>query len=111
MNLTHQAVAGIPRWWATLLVLIAVAAAVWAVEALTITSLLSFRARDVARLAAFSLARHPGVTLATTCLLVATAAILLASEAALALLGSVLALVLVRVCRPVIEEIQRELTT
>lgn len=111
VNLAHFTATGLPRWWAVLLVLAAAAATLWAVNALVITSLFAFRATDVARLAASSLARTPGVTLGNACLLVVAAGVTaVSSEAVLALLGSVLASALLRTCRPMILEIQREFT-
>jgi hypothetical protein len=111
VNLAHLTAAGVPSWWAVLLILLAVAATLVAVNALVLTSLFAFRARDVARLAAAFLTRTPGVTLGNACLLVVAAGITaVSSEAVLALLGSVLAAMLVRTCRPMIAETQRDFT-
>ena len=97
VNLAHFSAAGVPGWWAVLLVVVAVAATLVAADALVITSLFSFRAADVARLAASYVGSRPGVTA-------------VASEVVLALLGSVLAAMLLRSCRPMVAEIQREFT-
>jgi uncharacterized membrane protein YesL len=111
VNLAHFSAAGVPGWWAVLLVVVAAAATLAAVNALVITSLFAFRAADVARLAVSSLGRAPGVTLGNACLLVVAAGVTaVSSEAVLALLGSVLAAALLRTCRPMIAEIQREFT-
>jgi hypothetical protein len=111
VNLTHFRAAGIPTWWAVLLVVLAAGVTIWGVNALVITSLFSFRARDVARLAAYFLGRAKGVTLGNACLLVVAAGVtVLASEAVLALLGSVLALLLLRSCQPMIVVIEKEFT-
>jgi uncharacterized membrane protein YesL len=111
VNLAHFTAAGVPAWWALVLVVVAAVGTLAAVNALVIASLFSFRAVDVARLAVAFIARSPGVALGNTCLLVLAAGVTaLASEAVLALLGSVLALALVRTCRPMIAEIQREMT-
>lgn len=111
VNLAHVRAAGVPRWWAVLLVLGGVAATLWLIDALVITSLFAFRPLDVARLAAFSVTHDPGVTLGSAGLLVVAAAVTaLSSEAVLALLGSVLALALLRTSRPMIVEIRREFT-
>ncbi len=111
VNLAHLAAAGVPRWWAALLVLVGAAATLAAANALVITSLFAFRARDVGRLSVAFLARTPGVTLGNACLLIVAAAITaVSSEAVLALLGSVLAAALVRTCRPMIVEVQRDFT-
>ncbi|ROO62354.1 uncharacterized protein DUF624 [Micromonospora sp. Llam0] len=109
VNLAYFGAAGVPRWWAALLVLVAVAAAVWGGTALVITSLFAFRARDVARLAAHFLTRTPGATLGVLALLVVAAGVTVyASEAVLALVGSVLALLLLRTSRPMITAIEKE---
>ena len=111
VNLAHFSAARVPGWWAVLLVVVAVAATLAAMDALVITSLFAFRAIDVARLAVSYLGRAPGVTLANACLLVVAAGITaVATEAVLALLGSILAAMLLRTCRPMIAEIQREFT-
>ncbi|MFI6761084.1 hypothetical protein ACIBF5_18300 [Micromonospora sp. NPDC050417] len=110
-NLTHFAVAGVPDWWGVLLVLVALGVTLWCANALVITSLFAFRTRDVARLALHFLARTPGVTVGNACLLlVAVAVTVVTSEAVLGLLGSVLVLTLLRTCRPLIGEIEKEFT-
>jgi Protein of unknown function, DUF624 len=111
VNLAHFAAAGVPGWWGVLLVVVAFAATLCAMDALVITSLFAFRPLDVVRLAAAYLSRTPGVTLGNACLLVAAAGITaFTSEAVVALLGSVLAALLLRTCRPMIAEIQRDFT-
>lgn len=109
INLAHRQASGVPVWWSWLLIVIAVAVALWGVNALIITSLFSFRVRDVARLAVHYLARTPAVTLANACLLaVATAVTLLLSEAVPALLGSLLVLGLLHGGRPMIAAVRAE---
>jgi uncharacterized membrane protein YesL len=111
VNLSHLAAAGVPVWWAVLLALVAAAATLAEVNALVITSLFSFRAPDVVRLAVSHLVRTPGVTLATACLLVVAAGVTVAaSELVLGLLGSVLAAALLRTSGPMIAAIRREFT-
>jgi hypothetical protein len=111
VNLAHFTAAGVPSWWALLLVVVAVATALAAIEALVITSLFTFRATDVLRLAVVYLTRTPGVTLGNLCLLIAVTAItVVSSEAVVALLGSVLAAMLLWTCRPLIADVQREFT-
>src|SRR6185312_12371793 len=101
VNLAHPESAGVPGWWAVVLVLIALVASLWVANALVITSLYAFRARDVARLAVYFLGRTKGVTLGNAGLLVIAAGITYAtSEAILALLGSVLAYGVLVTCRP-----------
>jgi hypothetical protein len=111
INLANLDAAAVPGWWAGLLVVVAVAATLWVANALVITSLFTFRAIDVARLGAYFLGRTAGVTLGTAGLAIAATGItLVSSEAVLALLGSVLALALVRTAQPMITQIQREFT-
>jgi hypothetical protein len=109
MNLAHRSAAGVPGWWAVLLVVVAAAVALVGANALVITSLFAFRARDVARLAAYFVVRTPGVTLANACLaLVAVGVVAVASELVLALLVSVFAVATLRGCTPMIVAIEEE---
>lgn len=111
VNLAYFSAAGVPAWWAVLLVLVAAAATLWMANALVITSLFAFRARDVARLGVYYLTRTWGVALGNAGLLVAAAGVtVLSSEAVLALLGSVLAAALLRTCRPMIVDVQEAFT-
>jgi hypothetical protein len=110
-NLSHLKAAAVPGWWVALMVAVAVAAALWAANALVITSLFAFRPIDVARLAAYFLGRTRGVTLGNLCLLIVAAAVTaLASEAVLALLGSLFAAMLLRTCQPMIHLVEEEFT-
>jgi hypothetical protein len=111
INLANLRAAGVPRWWAVLLVVIAVAGILWVANALLITSLFAFRGRDVARLAGYFLARTPGVTLGNAGLLVLAVGItVVSSEAVLALFGSLFALALWQTTRPMAAIIQQEFT-
>ncbi|MDG4764142.1 YesL family protein [Solwaraspora sp. WMMD406] len=111
VNLAWFDAAGVPAWWGALLVLVAVAATAWGGTALVITSLFAFRARDVARLAAYFLTRTPGTSLGVLALAVVAAGITAyTSEAVLALAGSVLALLLLRTGRPMTTAIEKEFT-
>ncbi|MBB2741670.1 UNVERIFIED_ORG: hypothetical protein FHR35_001490 [Microbispora rosea subsp. rosea] len=110
-TLANFGAAGVPGWWAILLVLIALAAALWGANALVITSLFAFRARDAARLAAYFLFSSPRVALANVCLLVVAAGVtLVASEAALTLLASVFAAALLLNSRSLIAEVTEKFT-
>ncbi len=104
VNLTHLADAGVPAWWAGVLVVLAAVATLWAANALVITSLFAFRGRDVARLAWYLLVRTRGVTLANACLLVVS------SELVVLLLGSVFAAVLLHASRPLVDTVRRDFT-
>jgi hypothetical protein len=110
-SLANFAAAGLPGWWAVLLGFIGVAVTLWGVNAVVITSLFAFRARDVARLSAYFLTRTPGVTVGVACLLfVAASVTVLLSEVVLGLLASVFVLWLVRTCEPMLTRIRVEFT-
>ncbi|SDJ26257.1 Protein of unknown function, DUF624 [Nonomuraea maritima] len=111
VNLGNFSAAGVPGWWAALLVVIAVAATLWVVNAVVIASLFTFRTVDVARLAAYGLGRFPGATLANLCLLVVAGGVVLTvSEAVLALLASVFAAAFRWNARPMIAEVTEKFT-
>jgi hypothetical protein len=108
-GLANRAAAGVPAWWAVLLVVMAAVATLWMLNALVITSLFAFRTRDIARLAAYFLVRTPGATIGNVGLLiVAVGAVLYTSEAVLALAGSVLVLCLLGNCRKLIAAVHKE---
>jgi hypothetical protein len=111
ITLAHRSAAGVPGWWVVLLAVLAMAATLWAANALVIASLFAFRAIDVARLAGYYLGRTPKVTLANACLLIVAAGLTaVATEAVLTLLASVFGLVLLRNCRAMIDAVRREFT-
>jgi hypothetical protein len=111
VNLANRSVAGVPGWWTAMLLLIALAATLWMLNALVITSLFVFRLRDVARLAVYLLVRKPGVVLGTAGLVLAAfLAMLQTSEAVLALLGSLFVLALLAVSRELIRVVREEFT-
>lgn len=111
VNLANFTAAGVPGWWALLLVLIAVAAVLWTANALVITSLFEFRGRDIARLGVYFLFRSPRVTVGTVCLLiVAFGVTVVATEAVPALLASVFAAFLLLIARPMIDEVRERFT-
>lgn len=110
-SLANFGAAGVPLWWAALLAVVGVAATLWAVNALVITSLFVFRVTDVAKLAARALTRFPGTALGTVCLLVVAGWVTsVVTEAVPVLLASLLCLALVRYSRPMITEIQERFT-
>lgn len=111
VNLAHFGRAGVPGWWAALLVLTAIVATLWVINAVVITSLFTFRARDVARLALYFLIRTPGVTLGNAAILVAATAVTAAfSEGVLALAGSLLAMALLRTAVPMTTAVRDQFT-
>jgi hypothetical protein len=110
-TVAHHRAAAIPGWWVVLLGVIAVAATLWLTNALVITSLFTFRAIDVARLAAYFLGRTPKVTLGSAGLLVLAAVVTaFATEAALALLASAFGLMLLSNSRQLIDQVQEDFT-
>jgi hypothetical protein len=109
VNLAHFSAAGVPGWWAVLLVIIAAVATLWALAAVVIVSLFDFRATDVARLTTYFLVRTPLVAVGNAGLLLAAAGVIVvSSEAVLALLAAPLAAAFLATCRPMTTVIQRE---
>ena len=110
-NLSHLKAAHVPGWWAALLVVVVAVSALWAVNALVITSLFAFRPVDVARLAAYFLGRTKGVTLGNICLLIVAVGVVdFASEAVLALVAALFAAGLLRTAGPMIDQVTQEFT-
>ena len=111
VGLANFPAAGLPGWWAALLVVVGSAATLWMANALVITSLFVFRTVDIVRLAAYFLGRRWGVTLGNAGLLVLAAGIVyLSSEAVLAVLGAIFAAMLVQVGRPMIDQVREDFT-
>jgi hypothetical protein len=111
MTLAHRRADGVPGWWLALLVVIAVAATLWLVNALVITSLFAFRAVDVARLAAYFLGRTPLVTLGNAGVLLGAALVTAyGTEAMTALLASAFGLLLLNSSRTMIEHVRKDFT-
>lgn len=109
VNLTHLDAAGLSGAWAAPLVVVGVAALVWAVQAVVIAALFSFRTRDVARLAWYFVFRTPGVAAGVAALAVVAAAVVVAASEAVLLLGAAIGTLLLLVtCRPMIEVIEHE---
>ncbi|MBB2924830.1 DUF624 domain-containing protein [Cellulomonas cellasea] len=110
-NLTHLgSVPGGPVL-APLLGLITLGLALWCAHMLVLVSLFSFRTRDAARLAAFFLARRPGVTLGAASLgVLATGTVLFASDWVLALLASVMVGLLLRNAGPMVADVEDRFT-
>jgi hypothetical protein len=111
ITVAHRRAAAIPGWWAVLLGVLALAATLWLINALVITSLFTFRAVDVARLAAYFLGRTPRVTLGSAGLLVLAALVTaFGTEAALALAAPVFGLMLLGSARPLIDHVRKDFT-
>ena len=110
-SLSHAEAAAVPGWWRAALVVIAVAATLWMVNALMISSLFAFRTIDVARLAAYFLGRTRGVTLGNLGVLIAAAVVVgFSSEAVLALFAVLFAAALLHVCSPLTEQVEKDFT-
>lgn len=104
-SLAHLDAAGVPGGYGVALVVVAVAIALWAVVALALSSHLSLRTRDVARLATYYLAAKPLVTLGVLSLLVLCVGIVvLTSDWVLVLLAGLLALAVVTTTEPVVRD-------
>ncbi|HEX7161993.1 MAG TPA: hypothetical protein VF223_12245 [Trebonia sp.] len=111
MTLAHRHADGVPGWWRVLLVVIAVAATLWLVNALVITSLFAFRAVDVARLAAYFIGRTPLVTLGNAGVLLGAAIVTAyGTEALAALLVTAFGLLLLGSSRAMIEQVRKDFT-
>jgi hypothetical protein len=109
VGLGNLSAAGLPAWWAVLLVVVAIAATLWLANALVICSLFAFRTLDVARLAAYFLVRTPGGWLGNAGLLILAAGVTaLSSEAVLTLLGSAFCAAMLRTSRPMVAVVRAE---
>ncbi|WP_407319180.1 glycosyltransferase [Isoptericola halotolerans] len=101
------AVAGVPAWWAGILLGLAAVVVLWLVQATVITSFFAFRGRDTARLALYFLGRLPRVTLAVLSVLVlAGAVVFLTTPAVLAVFGALLVALLLRWEKPLLSEVR-----
>jgi hypothetical protein len=111
MTLAHRRADGVPGWWLALLVVIAVAATLWLVNALVITSLFAFRAVDVARLAAYFLGRTPLATLGSAGVLLGAAIVTAyGTEAMTALLVTAFCLLLLNSSQTMVNQVRRDFT-
>lgn len=110
-NLSHVRAAGVPAGWRAALVLIAVVATLWVINALMITSLFAFRTVDVARLAAYFLGRTRAVTLGNFGVLIAAVLLVeISSEAVLALFAVLFAAALLHICAPMTAQVEKDFT-
>lgn len=110
-SLTHFPDAGVPGWWAGLLVVVGVVSLLWGGHALVLGSLFAFRSGDTARLAAYFLLHRPTASLATASLLVLAGGLTaLGTEALPVLLAAPLLLSLLHAFRSEITEAQEDFT-
>ena len=111
MTLAHRHADGVPGWWTVLLLVIAVAASLWLVNALVITSLFAFRTVDIARLATYFLGRTPMAALGNAGVLLAAALVTAyGTEALTALLVTAFSLLLLNSSQKMIEQVRKDFT-
>lgn len=104
-SLANREAAGIPGAYGVALVVLAVATLLWAVVALALSSHLSLRTRDLARLTSYYLAARPLVTLGVLSLLVLCVGVVLyTSDWVLVLLAGLLALAVTTTTEPVVRD-------
>ncbi|MFD6178011.1 MULTISPECIES: glycosyltransferase [unclassified Isoptericola] len=106
-SVVHRDAAGISVAYAVVLAVLGVAILLWALEALLLTSLFSFRARDVARLSAYYLGRRPLVTVGLLALVVVAAGVVwLAGETVLVLVAVPWLAFVLRTGEPVLDDVR-----
>jgi uncharacterized membrane protein YesL len=111
IGLTWRNAVGLASAWTVAIGVVMLFATLWLTNALVITSLFTFRARDVARLAAYFLGRTRVATLGNAGIVaIAVVITLFANEFVVGLLGSVLALMLLTTNRPMVEIVTAEFT-
>jgi len=104
-SFAHLDVAGVPSGYGVVLVVMGVAVLLWAVVALALSSHLSLRTRDVARLSAYYLAAKPLVTLGVLSLLVLGVGIVaFTSDWVLVAVAGLLALAATTTTEPVVRD-------
>ncbi len=110
-SLANLGLAGVPAAYGLLLVLVAVGVLVWASNALVLSSALSLRTRDTARLASYYLWARPASAFGALSLVVAAAGlVVLTSDWVLVLLASPFTLLLLRNAEPVLRDATERFT-
>ncbi|MFC6091842.1 glycosyl transferase [Saccharothrix lopnurensis] len=110
-SLANPGLAGVPGAYGVLLVVVAVGVLVWASNALVLSSALSLRARDTARLASYYLWARPASALGALSLVVAGGGLVaLTSDWVPVLLASPLTLLLLRNAEPVLRDATERFT-
>ncbi|ACQ81564.1 conserved hypothetical protein [Beutenbergia cavernae DSM 12333] len=111
INLTHLEATGLPPAGGVVLAVLAAGIALWLVHAVVLAALMSFRTRDVARLALYYLGAKPLVTLQyASFAILAGGVVVLTSDWVLAALASVLAALVLRAARPVLAHAEATFT-
>ncbi|MFD0203605.1 MULTISPECIES: DUF624 domain-containing protein [Saccharothrix] len=110
-SLANLELAGVPAGYGLVLVVIAVAILLWSTQALVLSSTLSLRTRDTARLASYYLGARPASALGALSLLIAAGGlVVLTSDWVLALLVSPFTLLLLRNADPVLRDATERFT-
>ncbi|MGM1065235.1 glycosyl transferase [Saccharothrix sp. Mg75] len=110
-TLANLGAAGVPAWYGAVLLVVAVGVLVWSSNALVLSSALSLRARDTARLASYYLGARPLAALGSLSLLIAAGGVVvLASDWVLVLLASPFSLALLRNAEPVLRDATERFT-
>lgn len=103
--------AGVPRWYALLLALVAAGVLVWSAQALALSSVLALRTRDLVRLASYYLFARPSTAVGALALVVVVlGAVRFGSDWAPLLLASPLALALLRTAEPALRDATERFT-
>jgi len=107
-SVVHREAAGISLGYAVVLGVVGLVLLLWALEALLLASLFSFRARDVARLSVYYLGRRPRVTVGLLALVVVAGGVVwLAGEVVLAVVAVAWLAFLLRTGQPVLDDVRR----
>ncbi|MFE9749866.1 DUF624 domain-containing protein [Saccharothrix saharensis] len=110
-SLANLELAAVPAGYGLVLVVVAVAVLVWSTQALVLSSTLSLRTRDTARLASYYLAARPASALGALSLLIAAGGlVVLTSDWVLALLAAPFTLLLLRNAEPVLRDATERFT-
>ncbi|MFI2105255.1 glycosyltransferase [Isoptericola sp. NPDC019693] len=106
-SVVHREAAGISLAYAVVLGAVGLLVLLWAVQALVLASLFSFRARDVARLSLYYLGRRPRATVGLLALLVVAGGVVwVAGELVLAVVAAAWLAFLLRVEQPVLDDVR-----
>jgi hypothetical protein len=111
INVAYGPAVGVPKGLSLLYGLLGVVVLLWSVTMVVVTAVLSFRWRDATRLVAHALATRGRLTLSLLSLLVlATGVVAMTSDWVLVLTGSILTFLLVRTCRPLLDDLEERYT-
>jgi hypothetical protein len=111
VNVAYGAEVGVPQAFSLLYALLAVGVLLWGLTMVTVTAAFSFRWRDAARLVARALVTRGRLTLSLLSLLIlATGVVALTSDWVLVLAASTFTFLLVRTCRPLLDDLEERYT-